>query len=139
MTCPTCSGLGATDAGACLRCYGGGDTTTAPARADLIAARLGMRAEACVQAGDIRSAVLLRRAQVVLLGQSGAPMSRRDCAAKLGLALVLYHNQPADAYFQAVIPHTSATFRARAIAMILMAARAGRTGAHITPEDLLHA
>ena len=75
MTCPTCSGRAHVAGIACLRCYGGGDLDTRPADGQIIAACLGMRAEA-LRSLDQRArsgllAMILRAAQIGRAGRRG--------------------------------------------------------------------
>lgn len=141
MTCPACSGHAHVSGIACLRCYGGGDLDAVPADGQVIAARLGMRAEALRALGQPAESALCRRAQVRLLADLGMPMSRRETPARLGFALLLLDGSADDvhAFLGAVEPCLDQRARSGLLAMLLRAAALGRSGRRATVEEVIRA
>ena len=87
------------------------------------------------------ASALCRRAQVRLLASIGAPMSRRETPARLGLALLLLDGSAADVqtYLRAVEPCLDQRARSGLLAMLLRAAALGRSGRRATVEEVIRA
>ena len=116
------------------------DRAAAPALARaLIAARADLSALRSLDQ-PVASA-LCRRAQVRLLASIGAPMSRRETPARLGLALLLLDGSAADVqtYLRAVEPCLDQRARSGLLAMLLRAAALGRSGRRATVEEVIRA